>query len=182
MGLSCGEFAPAGAQPTSSSDNAGGEGANLAAMPKTALSSESSLESKTGDKEVLASGATFGGIVGESPNISIRLRGLGRAGEYACIILWANGFATGKGCRIGTGVAGLLSAGLSLGGETSTVGGESQAFFTDGSSWAGGRAGPVGSDARGDGGGRTKEVGRREDDGAKDFSSGNTGGGINSVS
>lgn len=165
----CKAFLVPESHPISSSDNTG-EGAGLEATPKTAVSSESpSLESKTGDKGLLAA---FGGVIGESDNFSIRLRGLGRAGEYACTILWAKGFATGKGRRIGAGVTGLE-------GEISSIGGESSPLSSMGrSSRAGGRTGPVGSDARGDGGGRTKGVGRRDNDGAKD----DICGGINSVS
>jgi hypothetical protein len=135
--FACGGFSLPKSHPMSSSDNAGGDGANLTGTPKTALSNESwespSLESKMGDKVLLAS--AFGGVVGESANISIRLRGLGRAGEYACTILWAKGFATGKGRRSGAGVLGSFVPRSSLGGETSTTGGESSILsFTGGSS------------------------------------------------
>lgn len=44
---------------------------------------------------------------GELPSISMRLSGLGFAGEYACTIRCANGFAIGNGRRIGSGVVGV---------------------------------------------------------------------------
>lgn len=96
----------------------------------------------------------------------------------------AKGLATGKGRRMAR-VDGLCSEGgddsedteggvvvllvvvlLSFGGE---IGSE------------GGRAGFVGSDARGDGGGRTNEVERSELGGANDFIDGNDGAGIGGI-
>jgi len=95
---------------------------------------------------------SFGRVVGDA-SISIRLRGLGLAGEYAWVIRCAKGFATGKGCR-GRGVGGMMVlftfAFSKRGGRTSIVGGKlSVALLTSGgeSKRAGGRTGCTGSEA-----------------------------------
>lgn len=117
----------------------------------------------------------------------MRLKGLGLAGEYACTMRMAKGFATGNGRFAAGGVVGARKlelepedggdvSGEYVGDVASGLGGESST----------GRAGTVGRDARGDGGGSTKEVGRREfAEGASDLVKENEGtriGGMYSVS
>lgn len=90
----------------------------------------------------------------------------------------AKGLATGKGRRM-AGVVGLYSKG----GDDSedTEGGVVLLSFGGEIGSEGGRAGFVGSDARGDGGGRTNEVERSELGGANDFIDGNDGAGIGGI-
>lgn len=90
----------------------------------------------------------------------------------------AKGLATGKGRRM-AGVVGLCSEG----GDDSedTEGGVVLLSFGGEIGSEGGRAGFVGSDARGDGGGRTNEVERSELGGANDFIDGNDGAGIGGI-
>lgn len=114
----------------------------------------------------------------------IRLRGLGLAGEYACTMRCAKGFAMGNGRRTGVVRFGFKLGGAGSGGvvELSVFNGEISGVIWKGSSLpeksgagmgeAGGRIGLVGSEAYGEGGGSTKEgrilaVGFRfENDGA----------------
>lgn len=100
----------------------------------------------------------------------------------------AKGLATGKGRRM-AGVEGLCSEdgvdSEDAEGGVVSRGGVVLLSFGGESGSVGGRAGFVGSEARGDGGGRTNEVARSELGGANDFIDGNDGaeiGGIYSVS
>jgi len=96
------------------------------------------------------------GLFGDLANIRIRLSGLGFAGEYACIIRRANGFATGNWGRSGDGVDGVI--GLRLSGESVSSGKDCPLERLRAGSGLG-RAGSVGNEVRGVGGGRTNEVG-----------------------
>lgn len=91
--------------------NVGGLGTETAGIPIIALSSElPSDDMEVADCEMSTCNSALGGVTGESASISIRLRGLGLAGEYAWNIRCAKGLATGNGRRGATGV-------WSLGGE-----------------------------------------------------------------
>ena len=90
----------------------------------------------------------------------------------------AKGLATGKGRRT-AGVDELCSEDDD--DSEDTEGGVVLLSFGGESGSEGGRAGFVGSEARGDGGGRTNEVGRSELGGANDFIDGNDGAGIGGI-
>lgn len=78
--------------------------------PKPPSSSSSSSGTDSSGPEVgdssISEVSPPAGVNGESANIRMRLRGLGLAGEYACTMRIAKGFATGKGRLAEGGVEG----------------------------------------------------------------------------
>lgn len=92
------------------------------ASPPSSSSSSATAYNGADVGESDASGLSpMGGVMGESPSNKMRLSGLGLAGEYACIMRIANGFATGNGRLAAGGVRRCLVPVEAEGGEASGV-------------------------------------------------------------